>query len=71
MKHKYLKHENCRVVNCNICDGGLALCTKCGCGEGELATDCPEHKLHPITKQLIYDGVLDYKNKTWTRIHKL
>lgn len=62
ISHVYLKHENCIEINCNICDGGLAICTVCECGEGELATECPGHKVHPDIRKLIYKGRIDYIN---------
>jgi hypothetical protein len=65
MKHKYLKHENCKEINCNICDGGLTLCTVCNCGEGELATECPGYDINKLARQLIYDGLMDYKEGDW------
>jgi len=67
MKHKYYKcKQPCTKENCQYCDGGLALCTVCGCGEGELPTDCPGFKLSGTTRSLIYGGKLDYKNGRWT-----
>lgn len=39
--HVFEKHENCDIINCMICEGGLAWCTACLRGEGELAESCP------------------------------
>lgn len=37
-------------------DGGLALCTVCGAGEGELLKWCPGFKLTPEARQACYTG---------------
>jgi hypothetical protein len=60
MKHKYLKHENCKNHYCNICDGGLALCVICGCAEAELPSECPGGKVHSDLRDMIAQGRMDY-----------
>ncbi len=42
LAHAYVKHEHCTNPGvCNICDGGLALCSVCGGLEGALLDVCP------------------------------
>ena len=47
LAHVYEKHEHCTSVNCQICDGGLAICTVCGGFEGSLLDSCPGARLTP------------------------
>ena len=67
MKHKYIKHENCTHPHCPICEGGLAVCEICGCGEGELPTECPGFKCSSLLRDSIYRGKIDFKNGTWMK----
>ena len=61
MKHEYVEHENCYKVVCMICDGGLALCSKCGGLEGSLTTDCPGGILSETTINKVYEGEFDFR----------
>ena len=46
---------------CQYCDGGLALCTVCGAGEGELLSHCPGFRLSFEARTACYSGnVLDF-----------
>ena len=49
---------------CQICEGGLAACTRCGGAEASLPTDCPGTRLTEMQETLIMRGRLDY---TWRR----
>ena len=40
-KHIYERHEDCTKEHCPICEGGLAFCTVCRKGGGDLADECP------------------------------
>lgn len=63
--HIEYKCVNCTILGCPYCDGGLFLCTRCGCREGTLPSTCPG-VLVPMDRQdLIYDGKLDYHNGIW------
>lgn len=68
MKHIFLVHKPGECPNeghCQICDGGLGLCTVCGCAEGSLATECPGYQCHKTHGEAIYEGALDFKNGEW------
>lgn len=66
MEHKFLVHEKCdQPGSCMFCDGGLAYCTVCKCGEGELATDCPGYPVAQANRELVYAGKLDYVRGEW------
>lgn len=41
MEHIFEKHTNCTKAHCQICDGGLAICTICGQAENDLEPACP------------------------------
>jgi hypothetical protein len=64
-RHEYEHHENCNNDNCFICDGGLAVCTVCGCAEGTLSTDCPGYPVPDEKQQLIYQKKLDFIDGYW------
>lgn len=60
-----------------LCDGGLAVCTTCGGGEGSLPTDCPGERMQACVEVDVYRGTLDYRrrhgweerpSKTWERL---
>ena len=68
MTHVLERHDTCDKDHCNICDGGLALCTVCGGAEGSLATDCPGYRLDPDTDEAVYTGELDYRAGHWIRL---
>lgn len=65
MKHKYEKHNNCIKLHCNICDGGLLLCTICNAAERELPTDCPGRAMTKDELEAVGDGKIDYKDDRW------
>lgn len=50
------KLHRCTRENCNVCSGGLALCTVCGGGEGALLTYCAGYRLSSQTLDDIYEG---------------
>ena len=67
-KHIYEKHENCsQPGQCMICDGGLALCTVCGCLEGSLSTHCPGYDCYRECGDAIYKGEIDYLDGEWVK----
>lgn len=70
MTHVFVKHESCTKDSCMICDGGLGLCTVCGCLEGQLATECPGFDVGQEVGDLIYRGVVDFKDGGWTFNYK-
>ena len=43
-EHVFEKHDNCELVHCMICDGGLQYCIVCRDGEGDLQYPCPGPK---------------------------
>lgn len=61
-EHVYEVHINCAAQHCPICDGGLAWCTVCVAGEGELTTECAGRKLTPDEKDLVMKGSIDFKD---------
>ncbi len=55
-----------------FCEGGLALCTVCRAGEGQLTEDCPGRVMTDEEADAVYAGLLDYRRSqggwtTWTR----
>lgn len=65
MEHNFTKHENCHLTSCMICDGGLGLCTVCGCFEGQLATECPGFDVGDEIGDLIWKGIVDFISGNW------
>ena len=63
-KHIFEKHINCTDPHCNVCEGGLAICTVCGLVEGSLTTDCSGHLVLDKVGS-IYLGKLDYRDGKW------
>lgn len=61
MDHVYEKHENCTRDYCNVCEGGLAICTVCGGMEGSLLPECPGKWLDMDEHEKNYEH---YCNKT-------
>lgn len=66
MKHTYERHDNCELMHCPVCDGGLQHCTTCGCFEGSLTTDCPGEKVNYDRQQEIYQCKVDFIDGQWT-----
>ncbi len=66
-KHKAVIHINCQETHCPVCDGGLYICEVCGLIEGSLTTDCPGVESWCNKNELIYKGLLDYKNGEWVK----
>ena len=65
--HVFVKHApgQCDYNSCPICDGGLALCSLCGGGEGSLPTDCPGAMMTWEQSMAVYAGDLDYRAGEW------
>jgi len=58
--------HKCNNLDCNICEGGLALCKVCGGVEGSLTTECCEKSLTAEQHDRIYfNRDLDFKNGQW------
>jgi len=55
-------HKNPSRLSCNICDGGLSLCTVCGGAEGSLPTDCPGSRMSAELSESVYAGLADYRD---------
>jgi len=61
MKHQlYECPPGCDTPHCNYCEGGLAFCTVCKCGESSLPTDCPGKPVNEIVELAIQNGNLNY-----------
>lgn len=70
VKHQYLTPKECKCRkdwHCMVCDGGLGLCTVCGCFEGSLATECPGVGCYVEYGGLIYNGSIDYRDGAWRK----
>lgn len=61
---KHTQHT-CEDENCNVCRGGLSLCTICGGAEGSMPTECPGRPLTMKEDDDIYNGKLDFINGGW------
>ena len=65
--HIPVVHKNCERSFCPICDGGLFLCSVCGCAEGATTDDCPGKLIDQDDLDLIYDGKLNFRNGEWRK----
>jgi len=65
--HVYLKHKNCLLNYCPICDGRLAECTVCGLVEGALTSECPGVQCFMEKSDDVYQGKIDYVNGAWVK----
>lgn len=68
MEHKLEDHKGgCKKEpgTCHICDGGLAFCTVCRCGECELTTCCPGYVPPPFMRRAVCEGEMDYVLGVW------
>lgn len=64
--HTYETHTKCRNEgHCNVCDGGLAICTTCGGVEGSLAKECPGFRCEGSHGDAIYEGYIDFEGGVW------
>lgn len=45
---------------CQICEGGLFSCTRCGGGEGSLPSDCPGERMDYDLENAVYDGRMNF-----------
>jgi hypothetical protein len=67
-RHHLAKCENRACRGCHLCEGGLALCTRCGGYEGSMPSDCPGEKMQDCVELEVYRGTLDYRRKEgWTQ----
>lgn len=57
--------HSCNEERCFVCDGGLAMCTVCGGGEGAMPTDCPGAKIAAPILDQIYRGEFDFVGGQW------
>jgi hypothetical protein len=65
VNHVFVRHTKCASAYCNICDGGLAVCSVCGSAEGSLTTDCPGGPVDYQRERQVYRGELDFVNGAW------
>jgi hypothetical protein len=67
-KHLYIAPENCRCDydrSCNVCDGGLAICSLCGLIEASLTTDCSGQESYRDYGDRVYAGEIDFIGGRW------
>lgn len=64
-KHIPTVHKDCDRYPCQICGGGLSLCTVCGCLEGGLASECPGELISMEQQDKIYSGEVDFVDNAW------
>lgn len=66
MKHKFDRCKpDCDDPYCNICQGGLALCSVCRLYEGGLTTECPGVPVSADDSDRIYRGEVDFRDGQW------
>ena len=63
-QHIYYKCS-CQKSYCQFCDGGLAFCIVCKCGEGSLASECPGLNVQEDDQDKICKDILDFVNNRW------
>ena len=66
-EHQWEKHQNCTIDYCNICEGGLSVCTVCGLFEGCLTTECPGVPSYRDHGDAVYNGSEDFVEGQWRR----
>ena len=54
----------CETPYCNICQGGLFLCSVCGLYEGGLTSECPGENSCDKADD-VYRGKIDFRNGAW------
>jgi hypothetical protein len=64
-EHLAIKHENCKLNYCPICDGGLIVCSECGSAGGAITSSCPPQRISGEQLIKIYRGELDYDGENW------
>lgn len=66
-QHKLKTSADCGCDNpfCFICEGGLSVCKVCGGAGGDLPSECPGVKMSSTQRDMVYNGLLDYRNGTW------
>ena len=57
--------QPCDRLHCQFCEGGLAFCEKCKCGEGTLPSQCPGEPVSEEQQQNIYAGASDFRDGKW------
>lgn len=62
MKHTL---HSCNEDRCFVCEGGLALCTTCGGGEGDLPKECPGYRMSEEERELVMRGQRDFVDGKW------
>jgi hypothetical protein len=66
-QHTWVEHENCKKPYCEICEGGLSICSICGLIEGSLTTECPGYRCWTEKGDDIYAGKIDFRNGQWVK----
>jgi len=46
-------------------------CSVCGGQEGTLTTHCPGYRLSRTDEDMVWAGVLDYRDGTWKRLDEV
>jgi hypothetical protein len=65
-KHTLEKHDvYCDIPHCNICEGGLAVCTVCHGAEASLPTHCPGYPMTYGQQGLVQDEQMDFVDGHW------
>lgn len=59
------KPHKCKDDRCQICNGGLFCCIKCGSAEGASTSDCPNEQIQADVLDLVYSGLLDFIWGKW------
>lgn len=57
--------HSCEDENCNVCRGGLSLCTICGGAEESMPTECSGRDMTGDEQDEVYAGKLDFINDKW------
>lgn len=65
MEHKWLVHKDCHRTFCEICLGGLSVCTVCGLIEGCLTSECPGEPSWEEHNEAVYHGEKDFRDGRW------
>jgi hypothetical protein len=50
---------------CQLCLGGLLLCSRCKGFEGSLPTECPGEEMTFDQEMLVYEGSLNFFSGIW------
>lgn len=65
--HVAVTHDKCTREYCNVCEGGLTICSRCRMVEGSLTTHCPGVDSYLEHGDAVYAGKEDFYDGSWVQ----